>query len=237
VWPCPHIDDLVEPPSVVERFPMQETHQGRPEGAQGAPPCSPEPVGAARPWRACTGDPSKEIPMFRRHDNGGAAVAGPTTYQMRQQMFAIGDDFWIEDGSGRRAFKVDGKALRIRKTLILESASGAELYKIQTKLLHIRDTMEIEGESGRVASVKKKLISPLRERYDVHFDAGGQWKVQGNIVDHEYEIEGDSGKIADVRKKWFRVRDSYGIQVSPGQDEALVLAVAIVVDQMAHPHR
>jgi uncharacterized protein YxjI len=33
------------------------------------------------------------------------------------------------------------------------------------------------------------------------------------------------------------VRDTYGIQVAPGQDDALVLAVAIVVDAMAHPHR
>jgi hypothetical protein len=34
-------------------------------------------------------------------------------YKVRQRMVAIGDDFWIEDADGRRAFKVDGKALRI----------------------------------------------------------------------------------------------------------------------------
>jgi uncharacterized protein YxjI len=156
---------------------------------------------------------------------------------MRQQMFAIGDDFWIENGAGQRVFKVDGKALRLRKTLVLQDAAGRELYKIQEKLVHIRDTMEIEGAAGRIATVKKALISPLRERYDVHFDAGAEWKVQGNIVDHQYEIEGDAGKIAEVGKKWFRVRDTYGVQVAPGHDDALVLAVAIVVDQMAHPTR
>jgi uncharacterized protein YxjI len=173
--------------------------------------------------------------MFRRQrDDAGTATVN--AYQMRQQMFAIGDDFWIENG-GQRVFKVDGKALRLRKTLVLEDASGAERYKIQEKLMHIRDTMEIEGPSGRVATVKKALISPLRERYEVHFDSGAEWKVQGNIVDHEYEIESESGKLAEVGKKWFRVRDTYGIQVVPGQDDALVLAVAIVVDAMSHPHR
>jgi uncharacterized protein YxjI len=173
--------------------------------------------------------------MFRRQrDDAGTATVN--AYQMRQQMFAIGDDFWIENG-GQRVFKVDGKALRLRKTLVLEDASGAERYKIQEKLMHIRDTMEIEGPSGRVATVKKALISPLRERYEVHFDSGAEWKVQGNIVDHEYEIESESGKLAEVGKKWFRLRDTYGIQVVPGQDDALVLAVAIVVDAMSHPHR
>ena len=173
--------------------------------------------------------------MFRhRNEDQGAP---PSVYQMRQQMFAIGDDFWVENGAGQRVFKVDGKALRIRKTLVLETPDGRELLKIKEKLVTVRDEMEIEGPAGRVAIVKKKLISPLRERYDVHFDAGGEWAVQGNIVDHEYEIKAGDAEVAEVGKKWFRVRDTYGINVSPGQDDALVVAVAIVVDSMAHPAR
>ena len=30
---------------------------------------------------------------------------------------------------------------------------------------------------------------------------------------------------------------AYGVQVAPNQDEALVLAVTIVIDQMSHPRR
>ena len=33
-------------------------------------------------------------------------------YQMREKLLSIGDAFWIKDESGRRAFKVNGKALR-----------------------------------------------------------------------------------------------------------------------------
>ena len=44
-----------------------------------------------------------------------------TKYRMREKMFAVGDDFWIENEEGERAFKVDGKALRIRDTLVLET--------------------------------------------------------------------------------------------------------------------
>ena len=164
-------------------------------------------------------------------------TAGSTVYQMRQKMFSIGDDFWIETNGGQRVFKVDGKALRLRKTLILESPAGQELYKIQEQLVTIRDVMKIEGPSGHVATVKKALISPLRERYTVELAAGGEWKVQGNIVDHEYEISGPAGKVGEVGKKWFRIADTYGIEVSPGQDDALVVAVAIVVDAMSHPAR
>ena len=177
--------------------------------------------------------------LGRRGDRGnrGGGGAGPRTYQMRQQMFSIGDDFWVENGAGQRAFKVDGKALRIRQTLVLEGPGGGELYTIKEKLVSVREVMTIERGGATVATVKKALISPLRERYDVDLEGGASWKVQGNIVDHEYEIEGPGGKIAEVGKKWFRLRDTYGIEVTGDVEDALVIAVAIVVDSMSHPTR
>jgi uncharacterized protein YxjI len=58
--------------------------------------------------------------------------------------------------------------------------------------------------------------------------------AHGNIVDHEYEIERDGNTVATVSKKWFRVRDTYGVEIEPGQDDALILAVAVCVDAMTH---
>ena len=63
----------------------------------------------------------------------------------------------------------------------------------------------------------------------------GLTQIQGNITDHEYEISGPSGKVASVGKRWFRLTDTYGVEVEPGQDDGLVLAVAVVVDQISHP--
>ena len=54
-------------------------------------------------------------------------------YQMREQLLSIGDDYWIEDESGRRAFKVDGKAVRVRDTFVLRDASGQEAAEIQER--------------------------------------------------------------------------------------------------------
>ena len=48
-----------------------------------------------------------------RRDGGGG-----TRYQMHQRMISIGDDYVIENDRGERAFKLDGKALRIRKTIV-----------------------------------------------------------------------------------------------------------------------
>jgi uncharacterized protein YxjI len=151
---------------------------------------------------------------------------------MREKLFAIGDDFWVEDEAGERAFKVDGKALRIRKTLVLEDPSGGELYKIQEKKLHIRDTMDVERGGETVARVKKALITPLRERFSIEVEGGEDMEAKGNIVDHEYKIERGGEPVAEVSKRWFRVRDTYGIEIGPGQDDALILAVTVCIDQM-----
>ena len=155
-------------------------------------------------------------------------------YQMREKLLSIGDDSWIEDAAGEHVFKVNGKALRVRQTLILEDLDGNELCKIQERKLRVKDSMEIEGPDGeRVAMVKKAMITPLRARFDVKVDDGPDLRVQGNIVDHEYEIEADGTKVAEISKRWFRVRDTYGIEIAPGQDDVVVLAVAVAVDSMA----
>ena len=150
---------------------------------------------------------------------------------MREKMFSIGDDSWIETEGGDRAFKVNGKALRIRETLVVESPSGEELFTIQEKKLSVRDKMEVERGGTTVATIKKALVG-LRDRYSIEVEGGGDLSAKGNVVDHEYEIERDGDKVAEVSKRWFRVRDAYGIEVAPGQDDALILAVAICIDRM-----
>ena len=125
-------------------------------------------------------------------------------YKMRQRLVSIGDDFWIEDDSGARVYKVDGKALRLRKTLILEDTEGNKLAKIQSKVLRIKDAMEVEDADGnRLAMVKKALISPLRERWSVDVEDGPDLDIKGNIVDHEYTFTDGRTTVATVSKQWF----------------------------------
>ena len=167
------------------------------------------------------------MPLLRR-DRG----PGGTQYRMREKMFAIGDDFWIENDAGERVFKVNGKALRVRETFILEDPSGQELFKIQEKKLSIRDRMEVERGGETVATIKKALVTPLRDRYSIDIAGGSDMEAKGNIVDHEYKVERDGDTVAEISKRWFRVRDTYGIEIAPGQDDALILAITVCVDQM-----
>jgi uncharacterized protein YxjI len=121
--------------------------------------------------------------------------------------------------------------MRLRDTWILEDPTGEEVARIREKKLSIRDRIRIEYGDGGEADVKKALIG-IRDRYEVDVENGKDLKVKGRIGDHEYKIERDGKKIAEVSKKWFRVRDTYGVEVRHPADAVLVLCITVAVDAM-----
>ncbi|HYN28693.1 MAG TPA: hypothetical protein VES95_02305 [Dermatophilaceae bacterium] len=78
-----------------------------------------------------------------RERRGGAENA--EVFLMRERLVDIGDDFWIETTGGRRAYKVNGKAVRVRDTLDLETVDGATVAQIQERKLRIRDSGSRKG--------------------------------------------------------------------------------------------
>jgi uncharacterized protein YxjI len=164
------------------------------------------------------------------------APAG-SRYVLREKLLSLGDDFWIENEQGERVFFVDDKVLRVRDTVVIKDRQGHELLKLQKRLLRARDTMAIERGGDRVATIRKRLITPLRDRFTVELAGGGELDVEGDILDHEYQITRDGIPVANVSKRWFRVRDTYGVAVAPGQDDALVLAVTVCIDHLTSKDR
>ncbi len=99
----------------------------------------------------------------------------------------------------------------------------------------MRDTMSIERNGQVVAHVHSALISPLRDRYKIDIPGGADMLAQGNFLQHEYDIKQNGDTIAEVSKKWFRVADTYGVEIDRGQDAILILAITVCIDAMSHP--
>jgi uncharacterized protein YxjI len=170
-----------------------------------------------------------------RPGRGGAAGAGPEVYQMRQNLISIGDDFWIQTQAGRRAFKVDGKALRVRDTLAIRDVQGTEVARLQERLINVRDTMKIWRAGKPEATIKKALITPLRDRFTLTASDIGEIEIQGNFLALEYTFTKNGQKVAETSRKWLRVADTYGVEINPDQDVVLILAATVALDQIAHP--
>jgi uncharacterized protein YxjI len=155
-------------------------------------------------------------------------------YQVREKLFSIGDDFWVTDEQGGQIFLVDGKALRLRQTFELKDRSGTVVATVRKKLVSIHDTMDIERDGTVIATVRKALFSPLHHRSVVDVHGVGQFEAVGNIIDKEFEIRAGGMVLAQISRSWFRIRDTYGVDVAPGQDDALILAIAVCLDRIHH---
>lgn len=157
---------------------------------------------------------------------------------MRERLFSVGDDYWIEDADGRKVFLVDGKAMRLRDTFELKDARGRILVEIRQKLLSLRDTMLIERDGEQLARIKRKRLSLLRNHYRVTLADGTELDVSGRILDREFAIEYDGELLAQISRRWLTVRDTYGIDVvREDADTALLIAVSVCVIVLADKER
>ena len=170
--------------------------------------------------------------MLRRRDEPLRPGAGSGRYLMRQKLLALGDDYYIENAMGQRVYFVDGKVFRLREHLAFKDMHGNELAAIQERVLPIKDTYSIYRQGQVLATVKKALIAPFRQRFDIHVAGGDTLEAQGNIFEHEYEIHDGRSRVAEISKKWFHVADTYGVDIAPDVDDILILACTAVIDMM-----
>ncbi|MEM8533080.1 MAG: LURP-one-related family protein [Chloroflexota bacterium] len=155
-------------------------------------------------------------------------------YVMREKLLAFGDDYIIKNEHGDAVFYVDGRAFSIGDKLAFKDMSGQELAFIKQKLLSFGPTYEIYREGDLVAVVKKALFTLFRARFSVDVPGPDDLEAQGNFFEHEYTFSRHGQTVAQVSKRWFSFRDTYGIEIADGEDDILILASAVVIDQVMH---
>lgn len=98
--------------------------------------------------------------------------------------------------------------------------------------------MTIERDGEPLATIRKKKLSLLRNHYRVTLAEGTELDVSGRILDREFAIEYDGELLAHVSRRWFRVRETYAVDViRDDADPSLLIAVAVCVIRMAEKER
>jgi uncharacterized protein YxjI len=154
-------------------------------------------------------------------------------YKLQKSLFALEEDFWVENEQGEQLYKADSQALSLRETFVLADKNDNELLQIEAKLLAARPTMKIKKQGQLHATVTKKLLTLLHQHYDIQVEGGPTFEAEGKINKHEYEIRNNGSVAAKISKAWFSLHDAYGIEVAPGQDDLLMLAAAICIDEIS----
>lgn len=155
-------------------------------------------------------------------------------YVMKQKLLSFGDDFHIRDEHGRDVFFVDGKAFSLGNQLAFKDMQGHELASIRQKLLAWGPTYQIHRNGELAATVKKELFSFFKHRFQVDVPGPDDLEAAGDFMDHEYAFRRGDRTVATVSKRWFSFSDTYGIDIAEGEDDVLILAIAVVIDQICH---
>ena len=164
--------------------------------------------------------------------SGEATTGAATRYVMRKDVRSIAEDYWVEDGAGHRAFKVDGKVLSVRHAFALEDLGGTVVASIEERFLSVRDTMEIDIGDRRITV--RQEIPGKRDRYHVTVPGGPTLHVRGAVAEHEYTVTAGDVTVGTVTTAWVEHAHTFGIEVGADQDPVLLLAVAVAMDSMAY---
>ena len=156
-------------------------------------------------------------------------------YQIKEKLLSFGDDFRIKDDDGRDVYFVDGRAFTLlREKLSFQDMAGNELAFIRERILSLRKSYEIHREGRLAAVVKKDLFNLFRCHFTVDVPGPDDLEATGSFLDREYTSKRGGKTVASVSRKWFTFADTYGVDIAPGEDDVLILASTVVIDQICH---
>lgn len=159
---------------------------------------------------------------------GDAAVA---RYRLPKNAAALQSAVLIRNDCGTTTFEIDGGSGLTDDVVRVCDLTGPRACFIRGSALSHGDAVEIvDPEAVTLATITRLELSPVRDRFLVLVGSDTTWILEGLVPDYEYRIRDDQGEIARVSHRWFRARDSYGIQVESGQDDLLLLTVAVCLD-------
>jgi uncharacterized protein YxjI len=169
---------------------------------------------------------------LRRHDGDGltrlrmienGATATP----------AAGDDYWIEDEWGDRRYRVDEPAAQMRGRFVLRAPDGSELARLEARNSPGRRAVVVQRQGDTIATVHEDR--GLHHHFRIAVADGPDLDADGHVAGYEYEIRRGEDVVATVSRRWFGERDTYGIETRDGEDEPLLLAVTVALDELSRP--
>ena len=153
-------------------------------------------------------------------------------YIMKKKLLSWGNDFIIRDADGNDVFFIDGKVFSLRDKLVFEDMQRNELAVVQKKLLSFGPTYEIYHAGELKAVVKESLFTLFGHRFTVDDEHGpADLEARGNFTNHQYAFTRGGQEVAQVSEAWFSIADTYGVDVAAGENDALILACAVVIER------
>jgi len=153
-------------------------------------------------------------------------------YILKQKIFGLGGDFMVKDPSGKDQFFVDGNAISLGRRLVIKDMRGRAQAVIQQHLISLVPAYEIQRKGKPSATISRRFFSPIFDRLKIDLPGWDDIEVRGDLFDHEYTFYRGGRVVAQASKRWIALVDSYGLDIDDDEDAVLIIASAVVIDEM-----
>ena len=151
---------------------------------------------------------------------------------VKQRILSLSDSFVIKNENGQPAYQVEGKLFSFGDKLTLYDISNQKRIYIEQKLFKFLPEYHFFEQGRRVAVVKKEFTF-FKPQFNIESESG-HYTVEGNFLAYNFRILKNGIAVARVDKAFLAFRDTYSVEISPGEDQGFLLAVCIVIDQTLH---
>jgi uncharacterized protein YxjI len=150
-------------------------------------------------------------------------------YQVPRRPAASRAGFDVLDEAGSPALEVRAVP---PDALLIEHPDGGEGCTIHEATLSLQPLMRISRSGQPAAWVSKTVTVPVSEQYEIQLGPAAL-TVRGNVLEYEYAIRDGQRTVAAVTRAWVSAPEAYGVELAPGQDDALILAVTVCITLMS----
>ena len=148
---------------------------------------------------------------------------------IKQKVFSFVDRFTIKDEQGTDAYMAVGEFLTLGKKLNIYEGTKTDANpsaRIEQKLISLTTRFSILLRGSHVTDMVRK-VTFFTNDYRLE---GLPWRIDGDVLAHEYSLIDGNSVIMQISKKWFTWGDSYELDIADNQDPLLCLAIALAID-------
>lgn len=169
------------------------------------------------------------------HSLPSAQIQSGIRYRLMQNLASIIDAAIVQTDEGNVAFSFESTRQEMMDMLVLRDIDGSVRCLLPGPYSGLVLATDVLGNDGRrLARVSRTPISAVRDRFEVDVEPGTYWVVFGDVGSREFTLDSPRAQVAEVSRRWFLLPQTFGVEVAPGQDDALVLAVVATIDLLAH---
>ena len=154
-------------------------------------------------------------------------------YRIKEKFWSWGNDFTITDQHGRDVYQVDGKAFSWGDQLSFQDMQGRELAFISQKLMSFKPRYKIVIDGREFAEVVKEF-SWFKQKFTLDVPGPNDYAIEGSFWQHEFTFTRSGQQVATISKSYWGWTDSYGVDITEGEDDVAILCACIVIDQVLH---